>query len=175
MLTPQRYPTTRDVQRWIVQPTDETLDLRGPPLAVPHFVSLNSKCRPDIRPESPVALHPQHASHRRGTSHSAKQHKEGRDQQEGQGVAIDTIEESFSDDSICRRKNTRHQRESRHYIWTRLQLHNVIHPTSTQTVHWRAVLQCNLRDAILHVAQHRAQKPECSRCPMDNFYAVLRP
>ena len=38
------------------QPTDETLDLRGPPLTDPFSISLTPKYRPDTKPDSPLAF-----------------------------------------------------------------------------------------------------------------------
>ena len=61
------------------QPIDKTLDLRGPPVAVPYFVSPAPKYRP--------SRHLGHASHHRGTVKSATRRKKAETKQEGQGVA----------------------------------------------------------------------------------------
>ena len=91
-----------------------------------------------------LSLHLGRASHHRGTVKSATQRKESqrstrrprrrhkqhrsnkpptRKRVKRKSACSDTVDESSSDDVVFRRKNTRHQRESRYHTWTQLQLH----------------------------------------------------
>ena len=100
----QKSDTDSKRRYWTL--TTETLDLRGPPVAVPYFASPthigqtrdpNRQCQ-WVSQNHPICVanakilrwlyrHPRHASHRRRTVKGTKRHKEGRGQQEGQGFA----------------------------------------------------------------------------------------
>ena len=131
------------------QPTDENLNLHGPPQAVP-FVSPMPKYRPDTKPDpavpvsvtespeergkrkdSPQAFtaapalptppqdwkgHKTRQRRQRSTKKPRRRHKSRRCNEPLDRKRVkrsfgcsDTIEESSSDDSVFRKKNTRHQ------------------------------------------------------------------
>ena len=127
-------------------------DRRDP--RVPYFVSHAAKYRPDTGHESPLAFSAPGtrltSSRNREESNTAQKrqrsarrprcrHKPRRSNEQPAGKRVmrksaysDTSESS--NDSVFRRKTTRHQRESRHHTWTRSQNTNKFSHVILQTI-----------------------------------------